>query len=32
VEGEFLKGIAKGLLIGRKWGGLSVVTKAGAFG
>ena len=32
VEGELLKGIAKGLLIGRKWGGLTAVTKAGAFG
>lgn len=32
VEGELLKGIAKGLLIGGKWRGLTVVTKAGAFG
>jgi hypothetical protein len=31
VEGELLKGIAKNLLIGGKWGGLAVVTKAGAF-
>ena len=31
VDGELLKGIARGLLIGGKWGDLTVVTKAGAF-
>jgi uncharacterized protein YgbK (DUF1537 family) len=32
IEGELLGGIVKGHLIGGKWDGLSVVTKAGAFG
>jgi uncharacterized protein YgbK (DUF1537 family) len=32
IEGELLKGIIKGHLIGGKWDGLTVVTKAGAFG
>jgi uncharacterized protein YgbK (DUF1537 family) len=32
LEAELLNGIAKGRLIGGKWDGLTVVTKAGAFG
>jgi uncharacterized protein YgbK (DUF1537 family) len=32
IEGELLEGIVKGHLIGGNWDGLSVVTKAGAFG
>ncbi len=32
IEGELLAGIVKGHLIGGNWNGLSVVTKAGAFG
>jgi len=32
IEGELLEGIAKGHLVGGKWDGLTVVTKAGAFG
>lgn len=32
VEGELLEGIMKGYLVGGKWGCLTVVTKAGAFG
>jgi len=32
IEGELLEGIVRGHLIGGDWGGLTVVTKAGAFG
>lgn len=32
IVGEVLKGIVMGHLIGGKWNGLTVVTKAGAFG
>ncbi len=32
IEGELLEGIVKGHLIGGKWDGLSIITKAGAFG
>jgi uncharacterized protein YgbK (DUF1537 family) len=32
IGGEILKGIVIGRLIGGKWDGLTVVTKAGAFG
>jgi uncharacterized protein YgbK (DUF1537 family) len=32
IEGELLGGIVRGHLIGGNWDGLSVVTKAGAFG
>jgi uncharacterized protein YgbK (DUF1537 family) len=32
IEGELLEGIVRGHLIGGKWDGLTVVTKAGAFG
>jgi len=32
IGGEILKGIVIGRLIGGNWGGLTVVTKAGAFG
>lgn len=32
IEGELLEGIVKGHLIGGNWNGLSVITKAGAFG
>jgi len=32
IEGELLGGIVKGHLVGGKWSGLSIVTKAGAFG
>jgi len=32
IEGELLEGIVKGRLIGGKWQGLKVITKAGAFG
>ncbi|MBM4323440.1 MAG: hypothetical protein FJ115_07780 [Deltaproteobacteria bacterium] len=32
IEGELLEGIIRGHLIGGKWDGLTVVTKAGAFG
>jgi uncharacterized protein YgbK (DUF1537 family) len=32
IEGELLEGIVKGHLIGGSWDGLSVITKAGAFG
>ncbi len=32
IEEELLEGIVKGHLIGGDWDGLSVVTKAGAFG
>ena len=32
IEGEILKGIVTGHLIGGKWNNLTVVTKAGAFG
>jgi uncharacterized protein YgbK (DUF1537 family) len=32
IEGELLEGIVKGHLIGGNWDGLSVITKAGAFG
>jgi len=32
IEGEILKGIVMGHLIGGKWNNLTVVTKAGAFG
>lgn len=32
IDGEILKGIVIGHLIGGKWDGLKVVTKAGAFG
>ncbi len=32
IEGELLEGIVKGHLLGGKWDGLTVITKAGAFG
>jgi uncharacterized protein YgbK (DUF1537 family) len=32
IEGELLKGIVKGHLIGGNWNGLNIITKAGAFG
>ncbi|NIS60338.1 MAG: hypothetical protein GTO13_06475 [Proteobacteria bacterium] len=32
IGGEILKGIVMGRLIGGKWNGLTVITKAGAFG
>lgn len=32
IEGELLEGIVKGHLTGGNWDGLSVITKAGAFG
>jgi uncharacterized protein YgbK (DUF1537 family) len=32
IEGELLDGIVRGHLIGGNWNGLTVVTKAGAFG
>jgi uncharacterized protein YgbK (DUF1537 family) len=32
IEGEILEGIVKGHLIGGKWDGLNIITKAGAFG
>ncbi len=32
IEGELLGGIVKGVLVGGKWDGLTVITKAGAFG
>lgn len=32
IEGELLEGIMKGHLTGGKWDGMTVVTKAGAFG
>jgi uncharacterized protein YgbK (DUF1537 family) len=32
IEGELLEGIVRGHLIGGNWDGLTVVTKAGAFG
>jgi uncharacterized protein YgbK (DUF1537 family) len=32
IEGELLKGIVKGHLIGGNWDGLNIITKAGAFG
>jgi uncharacterized protein YgbK (DUF1537 family) len=32
IDGEILEGIVIGQLIGGKWDGLTVVTKAGAFG
>jgi len=32
IEGELLEGIVRGHLIGGNWNGLSVITKAGAFG
>lgn len=32
IEGELLEGIVRGHLIGGDWDGLTVVTKAGAFG
>jgi len=32
IRGEILKGIVMGHLIGGKWNGLTVITKAGAFG
>ena len=32
IEGELLEGIVRGHLIGGNWDGLSVITKAGAFG
>ncbi len=32
IEGEILKGIVMGHLIGGEWNGLTVITKAGAFG
>ncbi len=32
IEGELLEGIVKGHLMGGNWDGLSVITKAGAFG
>jgi uncharacterized protein YgbK (DUF1537 family) len=32
IEGEILKGIVTGHLIGGRWNGLTVITKAGAFG
>jgi uncharacterized protein YgbK (DUF1537 family) len=32
IEGELLKGIVRGRLIGGDWNGLTIVTKAGGFG
>jgi uncharacterized protein YgbK (DUF1537 family) len=32
IEGEILKGVVIGRLIGGRWHGLRMVTKAGAFG
>lgn len=32
IEGELFGGIVKGVLVGGKWDGLTVITKAGAFG
>ncbi len=32
IEGELLEGIVEGHLIGGNWDGLTVITKAGAFG
>ena len=32
IEGELLEGIVKGHLIGGDWNGLTIITKAGAFG
>lgn len=32
IEGELLEGIVKGHLVGGDWDGVTVVTKAGAFG
>jgi uncharacterized protein YgbK (DUF1537 family) len=32
IEGELLEGIVKGHLLGGNWDGLTVITKAGAFG
>jgi len=32
IEGEILEGVVKGHLIGGKWDGLNIITKAGAFG
>ncbi len=32
IEGELLEGIMRGYLVGGKWDGLTVVTKAGGFG
>lgn len=32
IEGELFGGIVKGTLVGGKWHGLTVITKAGAFG
>jgi uncharacterized protein YgbK (DUF1537 family) len=32
IEGELLEGIVRGHLIGGDWDGLTVITKAGAFG
>jgi uncharacterized protein YgbK (DUF1537 family) len=32
IEGELLEGIMRGHLTGGKWDGMTVVTKAGAFG
>jgi uncharacterized protein YgbK (DUF1537 family) len=32
IEGELLEGIVRGRVIGGDWNGLSIVTKAGAFG
>ncbi len=32
IEGELLEGIVKGHLIGGDWDGLTIITKAGAFG
>jgi uncharacterized protein YgbK (DUF1537 family) len=32
IEGELLEGIVRGHLLGGNWDGLTVVTKAGAFG
>ncbi len=32
IEGEVLEGIVRGHLIGGNWDGLSIITKAGAFG
>ncbi len=32
IEGELLEGIVKGHLVGGDWNGVTIVTKAGAFG
>jgi uncharacterized protein YgbK (DUF1537 family) len=32
IEGELLEGIVRGHLVGGNWNGLSIITKAGAFG